>query len=54
MQAPLFDLITVHCFWGRCPHVVQDHDPRAAHAAMERHYETKHRAHLDALVGRIS
>lgn len=45
----LFDTIAVHCFFA-CGHVVQRHDPRDAHAAMEAHYETVHAAHVTSLV----
>lgn len=54
MSQLVFDLplITVHCF--TCPYVVQDATPDGAHDAMERHYETKHKRLIDALVGAVS
>lgn len=50
---PLFDVLTVHCFWGWCVHVETGLDPDVVHAAMEEHYETAHRADLDRLLPRL-
>ncbi len=52
-QQSLFaPLIAVHCFFGeRCGHVVRDADPQQAHDLMEEHYEGKHQAAIDRLVG---
>lgn len=47
MTAPLFDIITVHCF--ACRHVAQAVTPQEAHDAMERHYEEAHAALLRRL-----
>lgn len=40
-------LITVRCFNLRCDHTATGTSPDDVHAAMERHYETRHRAWLD-------
>lgn len=53
-QLPLIadePLITVHCFFGWCEHVVRLPDPVEAHEEMERHYTAKHVSDIDRLVG---
>ena len=45
----LSPLVTAHCFWGRCRHVVTDM-PIAAHDAMERHYAEAHDRDMDRLL----
>jgi hypothetical protein len=43
MSDALFDVVTVHCFFGRwCNHKVQNVDPVAASRTMEQHYEAVH------------
>jgi hypothetical protein len=45
----LFDVVTVHCFFGWCGHVVSDTDPKAAHQRMEAHYAGRHDRDLTRL-----
>lgn len=51
-QPTLFQVITVHCFFGYCPHTESGPDPGAVHDRMEAHYQDRHRAEIDELVGR--
>jgi hypothetical protein len=45
--------ITVHCFF-RCPHVVRQPTPEAAHAVMELHYFEAHRDDIARQIGWIT
>lgn len=51
MTQTLFDVVTVHCFFGRwCDHTVQNLDPQVASREMEAHYAAKHYGkHLDII-----
>lgn len=42
----LFDLVVVHCFFGRCGHAEAGLDPHAVHDAMETHYAARHAADI--------
>ena len=55
-QLTMIDLVRVECFWGArtvdpCLHVVEAIDPQEAHDLMEEHYQGKHKAAIDRLVG---
>lgn len=50
-QMPLFEIITVHCIFGRCKHIVQSTDPEEAHKLMEQHYTATHAARIAAMTG---
>ena len=47
--ADLMPRIVVHCFFD-CPKVIRDTDPHAAHAAMEKHYASAHKADIASAV----
>ena len=47
---PLFEVVTVRCFFGRCGHVEQATVPGDAHDAMERHYRRDHQHDIAVLV----
>lgn len=50
-QETLFPVLAAHCFLtlAGCTHVVRGTDPQEVHDRMERHYDTAHRAYLDAV-----
>lgn len=43
-------LITVHCFFRKCPHVAQSVNPQEAHDLMEKHYQEKHSQQIEQIV----
>lgn len=49
VQLSLFEIVTIHCFFGRCKHVVQSINPNEAHKLMEQHYIKSHAARIAAI-----
>ncbi|MGN7977402.1 hypothetical protein ACTJJ4_07490 [Microbacterium sp. 22195] len=42
-------MVTVHCFWSKCSHIVEHRGPEKAARIMQEHYDTSHAADLTAL-----
>ena len=42
-------MVTAHCFWSKCPHIVEHRDPEQASRIMQAHFDTAHAADLTAL-----
>lgn len=42
-------MVTIHCFWRACDHLVEHRDPLQGSRIMQAHYEAKHDADLVTL-----
>jgi hypothetical protein len=47
-------VVTVHCFFHFCPHIVNAATPGAAHDEMEQHYKDRHASLIARLAGCIA
>lgn len=48
---PLFPVVTVHCFWGWCPHTERGLNPVQVHDQIETHYTADHAEDIRAIIG---